>query len=220
MPVRTNNEPRYYRRFQIMGVIALGFALYCLYDGFIGYPNQRERALAFHELETELGQDPVAFRDRWHEVARENNWDTEYPGEPKSEGDIIMQFVMAAGSAAVGLWLLGGAWLARGRWIESTDSGIHSSWGQNFRFDQIVALNKRKWRDKGIAKVTYEENGRKRRFVIDDYKFDRYLTDGILRELEANIDPALITGGPPEAALDAPSDATVRTADEGTIREN
>ena len=204
-----------------MGVVAVGFALYCLYDGFIGYPNQRKRALAYHELENEmLGQDPIAFRDRWHEIARQNNWPTTYPGEPKSQGDILMQFVMAAGAGVIGLWLLSGSWLARGRWIESTDTGINSSWGQSFNFDQVVSLNKRKWRDKGIAKVTYDEGGRKRRFVIDDYKFDRYPTDDILRELEVNIDPALITGGPPEAALDEQPTPTVATAGEGTVRES
>jgi len=186
-----------------MGVVAFGFALYCLYDGFIRYPNQRERALAYHELETEMqGQDPVAFRDRWHEIARQNDWPTTYPGEPKSQADILMQYVMAALAGAVGLWLVGGVWLARGRWIESTDTGVTSSWGQSFNFDQVVSLNKRKWRNKGIAKVTYQDSGRKRGFVIDDYKFNRHATDQILLELESRIDPALITGGPPEAAMD------------------
>jgi hypothetical protein len=65
-----------------------------------------------------------------------------------------------------------------------------------------VSVDKRRWRSKGIAKVTYSDNGRKRRFTVDDYKFDRHPTGQVLRDLEAKIDPALITGGPPEAAGD------------------
>jgi hypothetical protein len=34
---------------------------------------------------------------------------------------------------------------------------------------------------------------------LDDYKFDRATTGQILRELEAKIDPEMISGGPPES---------------------
>jgi hypothetical protein len=108
-------------------------------------------------------------------------------------------------------------WRARGRWIESTPSGITSSWGQSLDFDQVESLDKRKWRSKGIAKVTYRDNGRKRRFILDDYKFDRQATGQILRELESTIDAKMITGGPPEAPPDDPSQevaATYQAADQ------
>jgi hypothetical protein len=182
-----------------MGLAAVGFALWFLYDGAITYPNQRQRALAYHELETESqGEDPVVFRDRWHELANKNGWPTAYPGEPKTEGDITMQFVMAGIVGVVALALLSIPLRARGRWIEAGESGISSSWGESFNYDQVLELNKRQWRSKGIAKVTYHDGRRKRRFVIDDYKFDRYSTDAILYELEQNIDPEKISGGPPE----------------------
>ena len=45
-----------------------------------------------------------------------------------------------------------GVWRARGRWIESSDSGLTSSWGQSVDFDKIKSLDKRKWRNKGIAR--------------------------------------------------------------------
>jgi hypothetical protein len=111
---------------------------------------------------------------------------------------------MAAMAGSIGLLLISIPLRMRGRWIEANDTGIISSWGQSLRFDQITAVNKRKWRDKGIAKVAYvDEKGRKRRFVIDDFKFHRYPTDDILYELEQRIDPALISGGPPEAHREA-----------------
>jgi hypothetical protein len=202
-----------------MGIAAIAFALWFLYDGAITYPNERERALAYLQLFTENKDDPVAFRDRWHELAKKNNWSTNAEGllnpeatEPaKSENDIKLQFVMAGIVTAVALLLLSIPFRARGRWIEASATGITSSWGQGLNYDQVLELNKRQWRSKGIAKVTYHDGSRKQRFVIDDYKFDRYPTDAILYELEQHIDPTLITGGPPEPppgeVADLPADS-------------
>ena len=50
MPVRAESDSRYYRRFIIMGIAALGFAVFCLYDGTIRYPHRQVRALAFKKL--------------------------------------------------------------------------------------------------------------------------------------------------------------------------
>jgi hypothetical protein len=184
MTIRTVTDPRYYRRFILIGVAALGFALWSLYDGAIGYPNQRARA--YQQFKETVGEDRL---DEWDEYAEQTG--------VKGEGDIMMQYVMAAVTGAIGLWLLLGVWRARGRWIESSDSGLTSSWGQSLQYNQIVGLDKRKWRSKGIAKITYQD-GRKRRFVLDDYKFDRATTGQILRQVEERIEPEMITGGPPE----------------------
>ncbi len=87
MAIRADNDPRYSRRFLIMGIIAIGFAFWCLYDGMFTFPNQRRRALAYHELEADSkDRDPKVFRDRWQEITQKNNWPTSYPGEPKDHG--------------------------------------------------------------------------------------------------------------------------------------
>jgi hypothetical protein len=199
MAIRSNSDRRYYRRFLIIGTLALGWAVYCLYDGFIGYPNQRERALAYLRLEEEYrGRDPAELLDAWHKYAQERDWPTTHPGEPKSQGDIYMQFVMAAVTGAIGLWLLSGVWRTRGDWIEQTDSGLTSSWGQTLDYDQVLAIDKRKWRNKGIAKIRYQEGNRKRRFVLDNFKFQRDSTDRILYDLESHVGHDKIINGPPE----------------------
>ncbi len=183
----------------IIGIAALGWAVYCLYDGFIGYPKQRERALAYVRLEEEYrGRDPADFLDAWPEYAQERGWPSTHPGEPQSEGDIYMQFVMAAGTGAIGLWLLWGVWRTRGQWIEQTETGLTTSWGQTLDYDQVLSIDKRKWRNKGIAKIRYQDGGRKRRFVLDNFKFDRDATDRILYELESQVGHDKITNGPPE----------------------
>jgi hypothetical protein len=196
MPIRADNDPKFTRRFLFMGIAAIGFALWCLYDGTIKYPREQERALAW---EKDFSDKPT---EHWIAFAEERGWSTSLPHQSKSEEDynasIVGQYVMGGVSGLLGIWLISIPLRARGRWIESTGTGITSSWGQSLNYSDIVNLEKRQWRKKGIAKVTYMEDGRKRKFVIDDYKFDRHKTDEILYELEQNIDPDKITGGPPD----------------------
>jgi hypothetical protein len=179
-----------------MGLVAIGFSLWSLYDGAIGYPHAQDRALVF---EKDFHDRPT---EEWVAFAEEQGWSTELPEESKSAEEykfsIVSQYVMFVVAGLIGLYLISIPLRARGRWIESTEDGITSSWGQSFKFDDVVNLEKRQWKRKGIAKVTYLDAGRKRRFVLDDYKFDRYKTDEILYELEQRIDPEKITGGPPD----------------------
>lgn len=196
MVIRAENDPRFSRRFLFMGIAAIGFALWSAYDGAIKYPHAQERAIEFERL---FAEDKA---DQWEAFATERGWSTSIPKQSKTDdefrGSIWMQWAQFIVAGLIGLWLVSIPLRARGRWIESSDTGITSSWGQSLNFSDVVNLEKRQWRSKGIAKVTYLDNGQKRRFVIDDYKFDRYKTDAILYELEQRIDTALITGGPPE----------------------
>jgi hypothetical protein len=196
MTIRANRDPKFYFRFKLIGLLAVAFALWSLYDGAVTYPNQRERGLAF---------DKLAKDDRmseWDQFARDHGWPTEYPGEPKSRAEIATQYVMAVVAGTVGLIMLLVVWRSRGRWIEANDTGITSSWGQSLDFDQVTSLDKKKWRGKGIAKIQYHDGRRTRRFVLDDYKFERPATDAILGQLEAEISTDKIVGGPPESPPD------------------
>lgn len=209
MPIRAENDPRFSRRFFFMGIIAIGFSVYCLYDGIVGYPGRRDRGFAEFKAENQKIQAANAAefeaqadkkdREAWAHFAH----DSDVPTGP----DIVTQFVMAAIAGVAGLMLLSIPLRARGRWIEMDESGLRSSWGQSFEFEQVESLNKRKWRDKGIAKVTYRDGARKRRFVLDDLKFQRDPTDAILLALEQRIGLEKITGGPPEAREDQLDDA-------------
>lgn len=200
MALRADRDPKYYFRFWIIGLVAAGFAFYCLYDGYVTYPNQRERGLAFDKLmEEKRGNE-------WDDYARERGWPTDSPGEPKSETDIQMQYIMAAVSGLVGLMVLFGVWRSRGRWIEADKNGLTSSWGQSFAFDRVVSIDKKKWRNKGIAKIRYEDGNRTKTFVLDDFKFKRGPTDEILQLVETKAGADKITGGQPEGSDESTSD--------------
>ena len=207
MPIRADNDPRYSRRFLIMGIVAIGFGLWSLYDGMVKYPAQRLRG--FNEFKTDyksLFEDSkvnAMSADQFEQTAddeRRHEW-AKYSHERgiKSIPEIFTQYVQAAVASIAGLFLLSIPVRARGRWIEANESGITSSWGQSFQYDEVEQVNKRKWRDKGIAKVTYVDSGRRQLFVIDDFKFMREPTDQILLELEQHIEVERITGGPLES---------------------
>jgi hypothetical protein len=208
MQIRAENDPRYTRKFLIMGLCAIAFALWCLKDGILTYPARRvqgfsefkvdykklfpddhRKALSVEQFEVVADHEE---KKQWDEYAHDRG----IPSGP----DIKMQFIMATLMSVAGLYLISLPLHARGRWIEGTDTGIGSSWGENVRYDEIEEVNKRKWRSKGMAKVVYVSGGRRRTFVVDDYKFERYPTDAILYELERRIEPGRITNGPPEPA--------------------
>jgi hypothetical protein len=208
MQIRAENDPRYSRKFLFMGICALGFALYCLYDGLVGYPARREKG--FVEFKTDYKQ---LFKDEHRKAMNLPQFEVVAEAEPRNEWemyahergipsgpDVVMQFIMATVMSVAGLVLVSIPLRARGRWIEATDDGITSSWGESFHFNEVEVVDKRKWRSKGIAKVTYVANNRRRTLALDDYKFSRYPTDAILYELEQRIDPGRITNGPPEPA--------------------
>jgi hypothetical protein len=188
MTIRSNNDPRYSRKFLLMGIFVFGFALFCLYDGFIRYPGQRQHA--YDEYIAAGG--------------KEENWET-WADEHKvrSQADIYMQFFMAAVAGLIAGVLFSVPLRLRGTWVEMTDTGITSSWRQSLGFEQIEILDKRKWRDKGIARITYLDDGRRRQFVLDDFKYDRPTMDAILYDLETHIGGDKITGGPPEPEREA-----------------
>jgi len=211
MHIRAENDPRYSRKFLIMGICAIGFALYCLYDGLVDYPGKRDRGFGEYKAEKMQSQHKSLLADasrqsmnlaQFEVVAdpeQRHEWDVYSHDRGIPSGpDVVVQFIMAAGSALIGAAFLSIPLRSRGRWIEASDDGITSSWGESFRFDEVEAVNKRQWRKKGIAKVTHVSGGRRRTFVIDDFKFQRYPTDAILYELEQRIDQDRITNGPPE----------------------
>ncbi|MGL4512596.1 MAG: hypothetical protein ACRCT8_05850 [Lacipirellulaceae bacterium] len=226
--LRAANNPKFYARFKWLGLAAFGWMLWCLYDGFVGYPQQRERAEKYLELLqeewegvatengwSESGKSPLEWAAiakkngwtpskikkvapaEWTELAKSNKWPVEKPGAPKSDGDVLSQFVMAGISALAGAWMVGTVVRTNSRWIEAGPTGVTSSWGETVPFERVTSIDKRQWTDKGIARVYYDENGTQRKFVIDDYKFDRYATDEILRRVEENAGADKITNGAP-----------------------
>lgn len=235
--LRAVNNPKFYSRFKWLGLGALLFSGYCYYDGDVNYPNQKERGEAYLEMAQETlseedrveimahghgekgvylalvkrAKEDVDLSNDWAALTKEKGWPTAPPAKLRGDGDIAGQFVMSGLTALAGAWMLLTVWRSSGRWVELTKEGtIDTSWGQTFPVESVTQIDKRQWRDKGIARVKYDHEGRKSRFIVDDYKYDRPVMDEILRRIEMAIDADKITGGPTEAAT-AAAEASVET---------
>src|SRR5213082_1167564 len=126
MLIRAENDPRFSRRFLFMGIIAFGFALWCLKDALISYPAERARAFdEFKAVSKSLFDDPgkksisreefeahanKEGRDAWSQYVQEGD----IPGNVK----IIQQYYMAGIASMAGLFLLSIPLRRRNRWIE------------------------------------------------------------------------------------------------------
>lgn len=220
-PIRANHNSKFYTRFLLMGVAALGVMGWFLYDGLYNWPLLAERYRVYTELvESQEGS-------RWPEVAAERGWSEDPPEEKdnRSEETIQFQLYCAAAAAVAGVWLLGKVLLANGRWIESNGEQITTSWGQTVPYDGVVEINKRKWAKQGIAYIKYKDGDRTKRFVLDDFKFHRTPTDDILLEMEAAVGDDKITGGEPERvalakAAEAKAEAEAAEAADDDATEN
>ncbi len=192
MPIRAKISLGFVGRLGLVALFCFGMAGWFLFDGTITYPRQRERALAYEHLKQE------ERLDQWEELAEERGWSTEPPGEPKTEAEIWTQLILAGVLVPPALFFLVRLFVVRKRWVEADETGLRASWGEQLQYDQIVRLDKKKWAKKGIAKVIYEAGGRRRSFILDDWKYEPDPTEEILCEVESRIDPEQIVGGPPE----------------------
>jgi hypothetical protein len=157
----------------------IGFGLWFFYDGAISYPQHNRR----------IGQFVMAYKrgeaKTWHEFAGRKGWPGLDHHLPYSSGEIRTQFVLGAVSAEVGVMVF--VWFLISRKLKMTSDGqtVCGVRGQQVPLDAFVGVNKRKWDRKGIAYALYEENGKRRRLTIDDYKFVG--GEDILKQIEERL---------------------------------
>ncbi len=213
MGLRANFQKSYGMRYLLLAGGCLFAASWFAYDGFIGYPAKLAPARSYDQL-AEL--DGAEKQVQWKKIAAENDWSTSPPEKTAKEieDDIFGQYIWALMSLIVGTPALLYFLQTRGSWVERTETGLTSSWGQSLDFSKVTQLDKKKWATKGIAKAWYQENGAPRRFAFDDFKYEREPLGQMLRALEAMLQPEQIVGGPPEKPI-APdtAEASIGTTD-------
>ena len=114
-------------------------------------------------------------RDAWKELATEKGWPTITPSKTAEDisHDIGGQFMMIVLCSLFGIPALLKFMSGQGTWIEGDKKLIRNSRGQEVQIDSITKIDKTKWDAKGIAKIHYEVDGKKKKFVMDDFKYDR-----------------------------------------------
>jgi hypothetical protein len=166
-------------RIGLMVVLFLGFGLLGVYDGFVKYPEQKERWDAYQQYMLDNNNSATG----WDEFATAKGWPSEVPGE-QTQFNIYVQYVIAAVCVPVGLaaliWLL----MNLSRKQTSDDTGF-SAGGAKIPYGAVTRIDKSRWDNKAIAMVHYNHNGQDGVAKIDDWKFKG--AGDVLRDIEQHM---------------------------------
>ncbi len=197
--LRAQPESKFKLKYLIIGVLAAGYGLYCLYDAVIKYPALRPVSEAYYGLEEELNDDEE-FQKQWKVQAAENGWKETAPYTAKElTTNTIYSYIVGVLFSVIGFPSLLTGLKCFGQWIEADEKSLTNSKGQTVAFDQIKSIDKSKWEKKGLARLIYDDGGTEKAFVLDDLKFERSVTDDIMLRVEQATGIDKIVGGLSEA---------------------
>lgn len=174
-----------------MFAMLLGFACWFLTDGYMIWPKEGERYEAYAEIRDRMlesgeaeDEESLELRVAWQKYAREADVSPKVPKERTAEA---IQEQRVIGWFLIGVSLLFGGWMAWNHRLSIRAEGetVIGASGQRVALDSIIATDRKKWKNKGIAYAIYEENGKKRRLCLDDHKFAG--AEEILLEAERRI---------------------------------
>ncbi len=192
-------------RLGIIALACLGFAGWFFYDGAVKYPWQKE---LYEERQRLASSGDPEWSQQWTRYAQEQGWSPEVEPVKRTDMDITTQYLMGLLVLPVGL-LFGYSFVrAQGRWVAADDTGLRTSSRQHAPWSSIKAVDKSRWKSKGIAVVRYTDaGGGEQKITLDDWKFDRDPTVAMVEELDRRLGLSE-TSEPAEQAVPAspPSD--------------
>jgi hypothetical protein len=178
MPAEARVTRTWIQQKGLIPVFLIGCSLWFLWDGFIGYPRSNERWKAHDERK--------AKPEEWLNYCRERGWKTEQPHRFYERADIIGQHVFAGLTGVMGIFSLL-FWLRVRRSVLRSDAeAVFTPSGVRVPYGSITTVDQRKWKSKGLATVYYTLDGAKRRFILDDAKYEPEALDVILEDILKN----------------------------------
>jgi len=184
MAIRANISSGYRRKLALIGIFLAGFGLWAGYDAFIKYPPEYEKYNAFLSLKNEGRQAD------WPTIAQEKGWPEEEP-KARNDGHFYFNYAILGVMLPVGLFFIYSAATAGKRWIMLDDQNILSTHaGKQTPLNRIVDLNEKRWKEKGIAIVTYQDDqGQQHRIVLDDFNYELQPTRDIFKRVKETLHP-------------------------------
>ena len=172
---RVSKEWRW--RMLLMVFMISGFAAWFLYDGYILWPDEAKRHVEYTEIRDGLieagdavDEDSTSVRLAWERHAREMDYRRNIPTE-RADGDIkeqrVIGWIMVAVASVYGVWI---AW-NQTRQIRTEGETVIGASGERVDIHSIIAIDRKKWKDKSIAYGIYEKGGKRRRLCLDAHKF-------------------------------------------------
>jgi hypothetical protein len=165
------------RRMLFMFFMIFGIAAWFLYDGYILWPDETQRHVEYLKIKNTLfeageavDEESTSVRLAWERHAREMDYRRNIPKE-RTDRDINEQRVI--GWAMMIVSLLQGVWIAwnHTRQVRLEGEIVIGASSQQVELDSIIAIDRKKWKNKSIAYGIYEEGGKQRRLCLDEHKF-------------------------------------------------
>ena len=198
MTVRANSNSKFLFKFLLIAIVLIGFGGWALYDSVVSAPKKMKKAKEYWVESEEGEKEPWVKRhsgEEWAAIVEKKGWGI---GEPKTPsgalGYAYFNYAMLL-CIPLGAFSLFKYLQANKTWIEGTDSNFQTSGGIKFDFDQIKAIDKKKWAKKGLASITFSDGNQDRLYVLDDLKYEREPTDEILYKMEQALKDEQIVNG-------------------------
>ena len=191
MQVDARISKEWRRRMLFMFAMLFGCALWFLTDGYIIWPNEAERYQKYADIRDEMLESGKAASEESQELKtawRNHAMRTDIsPKIPKERTDEAIREQVIIGWFLMAVALLFAAWVAwnHRRSVRAEGDTIIGASGQRVQLDSIVATDRKKWKNKGIAYAIYQVDGKKKRLCLDDHKFAG--AEEILLEAERRI---------------------------------
>lgn len=190
-PVNASISKEWRRRMLVLFVMIFGIAAWFLLDGYVIWPDENERYKAYAELRDRLiesgeisDEESHEMRIAWQKYAREADISAKIPKE-RTDAAIREQLVIGWTLTIISLTFA--AWVAwnHTRRVRTEGDTVIGASGQRVEIDSIIGMDRKKWKNKGIAYAIYIENGKEKRLCLDEHKFKG--TEAIILEAERRI---------------------------------
>ncbi|MEM8868444.1 MAG: hypothetical protein AAGC73_09270 [Verrucomicrobiota bacterium] len=167
-------------------------AIWFLSDGYYFWPAEEKRYQEYSAILDSLidkgeatDEGGIAVRLAWERHAIESGYSRKVPSERSDKAiqeQRVIGWVMITGSLIFAIWI---AWNHK-LTIRAEGEVVIGASGQRVELDSITAVDRKKWKNKGIAYAIYETGGGKQgRLTLDDHKFAG--TEAIILEAEKRI---------------------------------
>lgn len=166
----------YFRNVRYVIFLAiLGMGGWFMYDGFVGYPTERDE---YRRLTTEAQQLRDAARDA--DAAAIDEQVVEQGLKDHSDLSILLQKVLGFTLPPIGLVLLV-RWLYISRGVVRLDENdvLHAPGHPPVAMSDVKEIDDRQWERKGISHIGYSVDGSEGSVKLDDFVYERAPIDAI-----------------------------------------
>ena len=162
--------PWYKKRRLLMVAMLLGFSAYFFYDWKVGYPKQQQEYNAYWPVYQELS---VKNKDDkgWLAKAKDKGW-PESPKEKDWNYKLKEQFIWGVGTGLAGLGMLIAFMRNKDRVLRANATTLTTPEGVTIPFASVSRIDNRKWDNKALAYLWWQDGEVTKKAVIDDLVFD------------------------------------------------